>query len=153
MARYQGARKNKEYALSVREAKFVSFYMESGDIGKAVKEAGFNTTSPVTYGKKLLAKEKIQKELKAQLDMLKYEKVASADEIMNFLTSAMRGEIKDQFGLEATLKDRMDAAKELAKRQIDMKAIADKAVDHEYKFTLVWGDSSNGEKADTSDKG
>ena len=152
MARYQGARKNKEYNLTVREVKFVSFYMETGDISKAVQLAGYNTNSPLQYGKKLLTKEKVQKELRAQLDMLKYEKVASADEIMNFLTSAMRGEIKDQFGLDATLKDRMDAAKELAKRQIDMQAIADKAVDHEYKFTLVWGDS-NSDKADTSNEG
>lgn len=140
-----------EYHLTVREAKFVSFYMETGDIAESVKLAGFNSNSPKSYGRKLLAKGKIQKELKNQLDMLKYEKVASADEIMNFLTATMRGEIKDQFGLDATLKDRMDAAKELAKRQIDMQAIADKAVDHEYKFTLVWGDKD--EKADTGSEG
>jgi tRNA isopentenyl-2-thiomethyl-A-37 hydroxylase MiaE len=35
---------------------------------------------------------------------------------MKFYTSVMRSEIKDQFGLEAQLADRLNAGKELMKR-------------------------------------
>lgn len=43
-------------------------------------------------------------------------RVASADEVLKFYTSVMRGEVKDQFGLEASLADRLNAGKELMKR-------------------------------------
>lgn len=45
--------------------------------------------------------------------------VADGDEVLQFLTATMRGEIKDQFGLDAMLKDRIAAAKEL-QRIIDI---------------------------------
>ena len=45
--------------------------------------------------------------------------VADGDEVLQFLTATMRGEVKDQFGLDAQLKDRLAAAKEL-QRIIDV---------------------------------
>lgn len=131
-----------EYKLSIREQKFVSLYLEHGDLGRAVREAKFNTTAPLPYGKKLLAKPKIQKELQEQMKLFKNECIASAQEIMNFYTLTMRGEVKDQFGLEATLADRIKAADALAKRQIDAAAIAQKAADNEVTIRLCW-DRSN----------
>ena len=127
-----------EYELSPRELKFVSFYIETGDLKEAVRLANYNTTAPLTYGRKLLAKNKVQKEMRKQLEAFKNEHIASAQEILIFLTDAMRGNVKDQFGLDPSLKDRMDAAKELAKRQIDMQAIADKSQAQEVKITLDW---------------
>ena len=139
----RGIKEGTELNLSIREQKFVAYYIEFGDAQKAVKEAGYNTTSPLAYSRKLLAKPKIQKELHDQMELLKNDCIASANEIMNFYTQAMRGEVKDQFGLEASLADRMKAADALAKRQIDMKAIADKAKDNEITLNLVWDRSNN----------
>lgn len=128
----------KEYKLSIREQKFIAYYIEYGDACKAVKEAGFNTTSPLAYSRKLLAKPKIQNELAKQMKLIQNDAIASATEIMLFYTKSMRGEIKDQFGIEATLADRMKAADALAKRQIDMQMIADKAAANEITVNLVW---------------
>lgn len=50
--------------------------------------------------------------------------VADGDEVLKFLTATMRGEVKDQFGLDAQLKDRLAAAKEL-QRIIDIAAKSD----------------------------
>ena len=51
---------------------------------------------------------------------------------MEYFTKVMRGEINDQFGLEAPLNERSKAAQELAKRTIDienrMKGIPDQSV-------------------------
>lgn len=47
-------------------------------------------------------------------------RIASAAEIMQYFTSVMRGEISDQFGLDAPLAERTKAAVELAKRKIDI---------------------------------
>lgn len=130
--------KGVEYKLSLREQKFVAYYLEYGDATRAVKEAKFNTTSPSAYARKLLSKPKIQKEVKEQMELFKNECIASSQEIMNFYTMTMRGEVKDQFGLEATLADRIKAADALAKRQIDAVNIADKAKDNEFTIKLCW---------------
>lgn len=135
--------KGLEYNLTIREQKFVAFYIEYGDAQKAVKEAGFRTTSPLAYSRKLLKKPKIQAELKKQMEDLKNDCIASANEILVFYTQAMRGEVKDQFGLDAPLADRMKAADALAKRQIDMKALADKAEDNKITLNVVWDRSNN----------
>ena len=132
-----------EYKLSIREQKFVAYYIEYGDAQRAVKEAGYDTTSPLAYSRKLLAKPKIQKELANQLALIKSDAIASATEVMLFYTKAMRGEVKDQFGIEATLADRMRAADALAKRQIDMQMIADKASANEITVNLVWDRANN----------
>ena len=42
--------------------------------------------------------------------------VAKGDEVLRFFSSVMRGEVKDQFGLDSQLSDRIDAAKQLQKR-------------------------------------
>jgi phage terminase small subunit len=44
------------------------------------------------------------------------KRIASADEVLQFLTDVMMGRVKDQFGLDASLQDRTNAAKELMKR-------------------------------------
>lgn len=44
------------------------------------------------------------------------KRVADADEVLLFLSRTMRGEVKDQFGLDASLQDRIKAAQELMKR-------------------------------------
>ena len=46
--------------------------------------------------------------------------IADAAEVMQYFTSVMRGEIKDQFGLDAPLAERTKAAVELAKRKVDI---------------------------------
>lgn len=134
-----------EYKLSIREQKFVSLYLEYGDPTKAVVEAKFNTTSPKQYAKKLLAKPKIQAEVAKQMELFKNECIASSQEIMRFYTMAMRGEVKDQFGLDATLADRMKAADALAKRQIDAVAIAERGKDNAFTINLRW-DRDNSEE-------
>lgn len=137
-SRGRGNKKGDEYKLSIREQKFVSLYLEYGDPTRAVIEAKFNTNAPKAYAKKLLAKPKIQKEVAAQMALFKNECIAGSQEIMAFYTAAMRGEVKDQFGLEATLADRMKAAEALAKRQIDAVAIAERGKDNAFTIKLCW---------------
>lgn len=132
-----------EYKLSMREQKFVAYYLDCGDASEAVKKAKFNTTAPAAYARKLLAKPKIQAEVARQWELFQNERIASSQEILGFQTMVMRGLVKDQFGLEATLKDRLDASKELAKRQIDAQQIAERGKENEFTIHLDWGRSNN----------
>lgn len=73
-----------------------------------------------TYAQRLLKRPEIQQEYWLQMNKARANDVANATEVMKYFTQVMRGEIKDQFGLDASLADRTQAAKELAKRTVDM---------------------------------
>ena len=57
---------------------------------------------------------------------------------MEFFTKMMNGEIKDQFGLEATNADRIKAAQEIAKRTVDLENRASGTPDGVVQIKLDW---------------
>lgn len=114
--------------LSVREAKFIDVFIATGDLNHSLREA--DLTLRMVTGKDYLVEE-----IQYRLEQLKKETIADADEILQYLTSVMRGEIKDQFGLDAPLSERTSAAKELAKRVIDAEEV-NNVVQPEIKITL-----------------
>ena len=61
---------------------------------------------------------------------------------MEYFTSVMRGEVKDQFGLDAPLTERTNAAKELAKRTVDVDLRKQGLADNQITVTLNWGDGN-----------
>jgi hypothetical protein len=62
----------------------------------------------------------VQKELGARIKAIKCAQVADEQEVLAYFTAVMRGQVLDQFGLEAPLQERTRAAECLAKRIIDM---------------------------------
>lgn len=118
------------YPLSTRESKFISLFIGHGNVARALRE------SNMSY-KDIAGKDYIVDEIKYRLDALHKETIADADEILQYFTKVMRGEEKDQFGLDAPLAERTRAAQELAKRIIDCVNDADVAVP-EIKVTLNW---------------
>lgn len=118
------------YPLSVKEAKFISLFIANGDINKSLREAGISMKS-------IAGKDYITDEITYRLELLKQKTIADGEEIMQYFTSVMRGEVKDQFGLDAPLSERTAAARELAKRIVDIEQDADTSVP-EIKVTLNW---------------
>lgn len=118
------------YPLSVKEAKFISLFVANGNVNKSLREA--NLTMRAIAGK-----DYITDEITYRLDQLKKQSIADADEIMQYFTKVMRGEVKDQFGLDAPLSERTAAARELAKRIVDVTEDVDTTVP-EIKVTLNW---------------
>ena len=118
------------YPLSVKEAKFISLFVANGNVQRSLRESGLSW-------KNLSGKDYITDEITYRLEQLKKESIADADEIMQYFTSVMRGQVKDQFGLDAPLSERTAAARELAKRIVDIEADVDTTVP-EIKVTLNW---------------
>lgn len=79
-----------------------------------VYKCKYNTAR--TEGCKLLAQPNIQKYIEERLANAEKKKIADADEILEFLTNTLRGEVKDQLGFETSVKDRIKAGELLAKR-------------------------------------
>ena len=126
------------HKLTPKEDKFISCYVETGNGQQSVIEAGYVTKNPRGYAQTLLTKTYVADEIAHRLEEFKKSKIATAEEVMQYFASVMRGEIKDQFGLDAPLSERTRAAQEIAKRTIDIEnRIAGKA-DAEVKITLNW---------------
>ena len=138
------------HPLTPKESKFIDEYVKTGNATEAVREAGYKVKALRQYGTKLLSKDYVKSEIDYRLAQHKAESIAEADEIFQYFTSVMRGEIKDQFGLEASLGERTKAAQELAKRKIDIPARVASGANQtaEVRITLDWGDGNSEDNQD-----
>ncbi len=141
------------HRLTVNEAKFIDIYIETGNQRQAVIDAGYASKTPGQYGQVLLAKDYIKEEIDWRLQQLEDQKIASAEEILKFYTSVMRGEEKDQFDLEVPMSERLKAANELAKRKIDIVNKVQGGKDTaEVHIKLDWSGMFEGEEEDATEE-
>lgn len=103
-------------ALNRRQKAFVNYYLKSWNATEAAKKAGYSEKTAASIGYENLRKPEIKAYIHERTHARDTQIVADADEVMAFLTSVMRGEVKDQFGLDATLTDRLRAGADLMKR-------------------------------------
>lgn len=100
--------------LTLKQQKFIDFYIEKGNATEAAELAGYSKKTAKQIGSENLTK--LDSYIKVRLKQLEDKRIATADEVLKYFTSVMRGEEKDSFGLDASLRDRNDAAKCLAQR-------------------------------------
>ena len=103
-------------ALTQQQKNFCEEYLRTRNATKAAIVAGYSQKSARVLGSQLLTNINISAYIKSRLDEINAEQIASTDEVMRFFTSVMRGEEKDQFGLDAALSDRIKAGQEIMKR-------------------------------------
>lgn len=124
--------------VTVQEAMFINLYMETGDPKAAYEGAGYTTKYSKAQVDKILELPNVAYEIKRRTYQMKRKSVASAEEVMKYFTDVMRGEIKDQFGLEAPLSERTRAAQEIAKRTIDIENKLNGQKDNVIEIKLDW---------------
>jgi len=102
--------------INARQKRFADLWLESFNATEAARKAGYSEKTAAAIGYENLRKPKIAAYIHARLRAQDMSIMASQEETMAFLTSAMRGQVKDQFGLDATLSDRLRAGEALIKR-------------------------------------
>lgn len=102
--------------LTPKQKKFCDYYIETGNASEAARRAGYSEKTARTIGQQNLAKRAIKDHISERMKNQDRERVASADEVIAFYTAVMRGEVKDQFGIEASLSDRLKAGENLMRR-------------------------------------
>ena len=107
--------------LNQRQIRFVQNYMKTNNITHSAIDAGYSPKTAHVQGCNLLKNIKIQGYINAVNERIESDKIADIEEVMQYLTSVMRGEKKDQFDLDPALSERTKAASELAKR-LDVRA-------------------------------
>lgn len=124
--------------LTEKQKRFVDYYIETGNQTEAARRAGYK--QPQTQGAQTLGKLSVKAAIDARLKDLEDKRIAKADEVMQFLTSTLRGEVKEErvvvegtgegrsdariITVQVSARDRLDAAKSLLKRypmQLDAK--------------------------------
>lgn len=108
------------HTLTPLEQAFISAFLISKNVSQAVREAGYKCKRPEIYGRALMDRDYIREEIQYRIQQIEDAKIAKPTEILSFYTSVMRGEVLDQFGIEASLDTRIKAANELAKHQIEI---------------------------------
>lgn len=103
-------------ALNRRQKKFADYYLKSFNATDAAKKAGYSEKTAAAIGYENLRKPEIAAYIRERTRAQDTQIVADANEVMAFLTAVMRGEVKDQFGLDASLADRLRAGADLMKR-------------------------------------
>lgn len=118
--------------LTEKQKRFCDYYIETGNATEAARKAGYSKKTSYSIGQENLKKPEIKAYINEKLEQLQDARTASAKEVLEMLTSSMRGELKEEVVVvEGTgdgcsdarivekqigLKDRIKAAELLGKR-------------------------------------
>ena len=105
--------------LTPKQKKFCDEYLKLGNATQAAKNAGYSEKTAYRTGADNLKVPHILDYINARQEQIASKDIADIEEIMKYLTDVMRGKIKDQFDLYASLSERTKAAQELLKRNVD----------------------------------
>ena len=100
--------------LTPKQQAFADYYIETGNATEAARRAGYK--KPNVQGSQNLEKLSIKSYIQERIKALDEKRIAKGEEVLQYLTKVMRGEEKDQFGLDPSLQDRTKAAELLGKR-------------------------------------
>ena len=103
-------------ALNERQKAFADYYIQTGNATEAAIKAGYSEKTAYSIGNENLKKPEISAYIGERMAEQGEKRVADANEVIEFYTAVMRGEVKDQFGLDASLSDRLKAGDALMKR-------------------------------------
>lgn len=104
--------------LTPKQKAFADYYIQSGNAAEAARKAGYSEKTARFAGAENLTKANIQAYMSERMQPDEEKRIADADEVMRFYSAVMRGEVKDSFGLDAALADRLKAGDALMKRFI-----------------------------------
>ncbi|WP_301859560.1 terminase small subunit [uncultured Megasphaera sp.] len=82
--------------LTERQRRFVEAYIETGNATEAARRAGYSEKTARVTGQENLLKPAIQQAIDSRMKEIEKLKTATPEEIMQHLTAAMRGQIREE---------------------------------------------------------
>lgn len=101
--------------LTPKQKAFCDYFIETGNATEEARRAGYKGKNLNRIASENLSKLDIKQYIDERNKMLESKRIASITEVKEYWTKVMRGEEKDQFGLDASLQDRTKAAELLGK--------------------------------------
>lgn len=113
--------------MTAKQKRFCNEYLIDCNATQAAIRAGYSAKTAYSVGQRMLKNVEVKKYIDEQFEKLKNDNIADTQEIMEYLTSVMRGEQKEQVPLmyydkqileekSASIKERLKAAELLGKR-------------------------------------
>ena len=110
--------------LTTKQKKFCDEYIKSGNAKEAAIKAGYSPKTAYSIGNENLNKPELKSYIEEQMKKLESKKIAGAREVLEYLSSVMRGEQTESVttakgvydDVPVSAKDRISAAKEILKR-------------------------------------
>nr|DAI48042.1 MAG TPA: Terminase small subunit [Caudoviricetes sp.] len=102
--------------LTPKQKAFCDEYLIDLNGARAYKKIYKNIKNDATAranASRTLTKANIKAYIAERMKEIQNEKTADLEEVIRFFSSVMRGEVKDQFDLDATISDRLSAGREL----------------------------------------
>jgi len=81
--------------LTEKQKRFADYYIETGNATEAAIKAGYSQRTARFIGAENLTKPNIKLYIEQRLKELKDERIADATEVLQYLTSVMRGEMTE----------------------------------------------------------
>ena len=136
--------------LTEKQRRFVDYFIETGNKTEAARKAGYSSKRAAEIGAENYRKPHIKAAIDERLAKMDVKRIAGAEEVMQFFTSVMRGEIKEEVVTtegtgegrsrtkivekQVSLRDRLDAGKQLQKRYGLDKLVIEQKTDDRIQF-------------------
>lgn len=104
--------------LTEKERIFADEYIKTTNATQSAIKAGYAENSASVTGSKMLRKPKVRQYIDEVMSERSKNTIATADEVLQYLSRVMNGEEKDAFGLDVSVADRTKAAELLGKRHM-----------------------------------
>lgn len=104
--------------LTPKQKAFADYYIECGNAAEAARRAGYKAKSARQIGTENLSKPSISAYIAERTAPTEEKRIATGDEVMEFFTKVMDGKVKDAFGLDVSISDRLAAGREILKRTV-----------------------------------
>lgn len=82
--------------LTEKQKRFCDYFIETGNITEAATKAGYSKKTAYAIGQENLKKPMLKTYIDEKLEEMQGKRIASATEVMELLTQALRGEIKEE---------------------------------------------------------
>lgn len=106
--------------LTEKQRRFAEYYIETGNCTEAAIKAGYSKRTARVIGQENLLKPAIKNYIDDKLTEMSNKRIASANEVMELLTSAARGELEEEVVVVESVGDYCSEAK-IIKKQIGAK--------------------------------
>lgn len=131
--------------LTPKQKAFADEYLICGNATEAAKKAGYK--QPHVQGSQTLEKLSVSSYIAERQKQIESSRIADVKEVMQFYSAVMRGEVKDQFDMDASLTDRLSAGRELMKRYEKADTTKNESLDR--LDEILKGLKENADNADT----
>ena len=82
--------------MTERQKRFVDYYIQSGNATEAARKAGYSENYTNNNAQKVLQNTTVQNAISARMAELESKRIADAEEVLTYLTAAMRGQITEE---------------------------------------------------------